>query len=44
MLERHRHNLNAAAKAANLDPKTFRNRWKQSGLPPLGGDEEKADG
>lgn len=44
MLERHRHNLKAAAKASELDPKTFRNRWKQSGLPPLGGDEEKPDG
>jgi DNA-binding NtrC family response regulator len=41
MLERHRHNLKAAAKASELDPKTFRNRWKQSGLPPLGGDEGK---
>jgi DNA-binding NtrC family response regulator len=39
MLERHRHNLKAAAKASELDPKTFRNRWKQSELPPLGGDE-----
>ena len=44
MLERHRHNLKAAAKASELDPKTFRNRWKQSGLPPLGGDEEKPGG
>ncbi len=38
MLERHRHNLKAAAKASDLDPKTFRKRWRESGLPPLGGD------
>ncbi len=44
MLNRHRHNLTAAAKAVDLDPKTFRNRWRQSGLPPLGGEEEKPDG
>src|SRR6266511_3286664 len=37
MLEHHKHNLKAAAKASDLDPKTFRNRWKQSGLPPIGG-------
>jgi two-component system, NtrC family, response regulator HydG len=43
-LERHRHNLKAAAKASDLDPKTFRKRWRESGLPPLGGDEEKPDG
>jgi DNA-binding NtrC family response regulator len=43
MLERHKHNLKAAAKASDLDPKTFRNRWKQSGLPPLGGDEGKPE-
>jgi hypothetical protein len=43
MLERHRHNMKAAAKASGLDPKTFRNRWKQSELPPLGGDEEKPE-
>jgi DNA-binding NtrC family response regulator len=36
MLERHKHNLKAAAKAADLDPKTFRKRWRESGLPPLG--------
>lgn len=44
LLERHRHNVTAAAKAANLDPKTFRERWRQSGLPPLGGEEEKPNG
>jgi len=42
-LDRHRHNVTAAAKAANLDPKTFRERWRQSGLPPLGGEEELGD-
>lgn len=44
MLDRHKHNVTSAAKAANLDPKTFRERWRQSGLPPLGGEEEKPDG
>ena len=44
MLERYKHNLKAAAKASDLDPKTFRKRWRESGLPPLGGDEEKAAG
>jgi DNA-binding NtrC family response regulator len=43
MLARHRHNLTAAAKTADLDRKTFRERWKQAELPPLGGEEEKAD-
>jgi len=44
MLERHRYNLKAAAKASEVDPKTFRKRWRESGLPPLGGDEEETDG
>jgi hypothetical protein len=44
MLERYKHNLKAAAKASDLDPKTFRKRWRESGLPPLGGDEEKPAG
>jgi len=43
-LDRHRHNLTAAAKAAGLDRKTFRERWKQAGLPPLSGEEESSDG
>jgi DNA-binding NtrC family response regulator len=43
MLDRYRHNVTAAAKAAGLDRKTFRERWKQAGLPPLVGEEEKAD-
>jgi DNA-binding NtrC family response regulator len=41
--ERHGHNLTAAAKAAGLDPKTFRNYWKEAGLPPLRGKKEKTD-
>jgi DNA-binding NtrC family response regulator len=44
MLDRHRHNMTAAARGSNLDPKTFRNYWKQSGLPPLKGEEEETDG
>lgn len=43
-LDRHRHNLTAAAKAAGLDRKTFRERWKQAGLPPLSGEEEPSVG
>ncbi|MEP7340409.1 MAG: sigma-54 dependent transcriptional regulator [Acidobacteriota bacterium] len=44
MLERHRNNITAAAKAADLDTKTFRKRWLEAGLPPFGGEEEeKAD-
>ncbi|MDX2039612.1 MAG: sigma-54 dependent transcriptional regulator [Acidobacteriota bacterium] len=43
MLDRHRYNLTAAAKTAELDRKTFRERWKQAELPPLGGEEEKVD-
>jgi DNA-binding NtrC family response regulator len=41
--DRHGQNLKAAAKTADLDPKTFRKRWRESGLPPLGGDEEESD-
>jgi DNA-binding NtrC family response regulator len=41
--ERHGYNLTAAAKAAGLDPKTFRNYWKEAGLPPLRGKKEKTD-
>ncbi|MGE0130465.1 MAG: sigma-54-dependent transcriptional regulator [Blastocatellales bacterium] len=43
MLDRHRYNVTAAARAANLDPKTFRKLWKQAELPPLVGEEEKTD-
>ena len=31
------------AKTADLDRKTFRERWKQAELPPLGGEEERDD-
>jgi DNA-binding NtrC family response regulator len=41
--EHHGYNLTAAAKAAGLDPKTFRNYWKEAGLPPLRGKKEKTD-
>ncbi|HEV2663375.1 MAG TPA: sigma-54 dependent transcriptional regulator [Blastocatellia bacterium] len=43
MLERHRHNLKAAAKASDLDPKTFRKYWKESGLPLYWADEGKPE-
>jgi DNA-binding NtrC family response regulator len=44
MFDRHRHNLKAAAKASDLDPKTFRKRWRESGLPTLKGEDEPPDG
>jgi hypothetical protein len=43
LLDRHRHNLAAAANAAGLDRKTFRERWQNAGLPPLAVEEEQAD-
>lgn len=39
-LERQRHNITQAAKDAGVDTKTFRKRWKEAGLPPLGAEEE----
>lgn len=39
-LERWRHNVTQAAKDASIDAKTFRKRWKEAGLPPLGAEEE----
>jgi DNA-binding NtrC family response regulator len=43
MLDRHKNNLKAASKAANLDPKTFRKSLRESETPPLCGDEEEPD-
>jgi len=39
-LEKSRHNISRAAREAGIDAKTFRKRWRESGLPPLGGDDE----
>lgn len=44
LLDRHRQNVTAAAIAAGLDRQTFRERWKNAGLPPLSAGEEQADG
>jgi two-component system nitrogen regulation response regulator GlnG len=40
LLQRHRHNVTRAASEAGIDAKTFRKRWKECGLPPLGAGEE----
>lgn len=42
-LERWRHNITQAAREAGVDVKTFRSRWRESGLPPLEHDRERAD-
>jgi DNA-binding NtrC family response regulator len=42
LIERHRHNLTRATKAAGVDKKTFDKHWKEAGLPPLRADEEKS--
>jgi two-component system NtrC family response regulator len=39
-LRRSRYKVARAAKAAGMDPKTFRKHWQESGLRPLTGDEE----
>lgn len=41
LIERHRHNLTRATKAAGVDKKTFDKHWKEAGLPPLRADEDK---
>jgi two-component system nitrogen regulation response regulator NtrX len=35
LIERYRHNLTRATKAAGVDKKTFAQHWKDAGLPPL---------
>lgn len=42
-LNRSHHNVSQAARAAEIDTKTFRRRWKECGLPPLSGGEEDED-
>ncbi|HEX8719933.1 MAG TPA: sigma-54 dependent transcriptional regulator [Pyrinomonadaceae bacterium] len=39
LMERCRYNLTRAAAEAGIDAKTFRKRWKESGLRPLGAGE-----
>jgi two-component system nitrogen regulation response regulator GlnG len=43
LLERCRHNISRAASKAGVDVKTFRKRWRDCGLPPLGGGEGHFD-
>lgn len=38
-----RYNVTQAAKEAGIDSKTFRKRWRDCGLAPLGAGEENAD-
>jgi DNA-binding NtrC family response regulator len=35
LIERHRHNVTKATKAAGVDKKTFAQHWRTAGLPPL---------
>ena len=42
-LEKWRYNVTQAAKEADLDPKTFRKRWRNGGLPSLDDDKEGTD-
>lgn len=42
-LARSRHNVTQAARDAGVDTKTFRKRWKDAGLPPLGAEEEAGE-
>jgi two-component system NtrC family response regulator len=39
-IERSHHNISQAAREAGIDNKTFRKRWKDSGLPPLSASED----
>lgn len=43
-LTRSHHKVTKAAEAANIDTKTFRKKWRDSGLPPLTAGEETPDG
>jgi DNA-binding NtrC family response regulator len=44
LLTRARHKVSRAAEVAGIDNKTFRRKWKDSGLPPLGVGEGNSDG
>lgn len=39
LIERHRHNVTKATKAAGVDKKTFAQHWRAAGLPPLRSEE-----
>lgn len=39
LIERHRHNVTRATKAAGVDKKTFAQHWKDAELPPLRAEE-----
>lgn len=39
LLQRCQHNITRAAAGAGIDTKTFRKRWRECGLPPLGAGE-----
>ena len=43
-LKKAKHNVTRAAAKAGIDVKTFRKRWKDCGLSPLGFEEEDSDG
>lgn len=43
LLRRYQHNVTRAASEAGIDAKTFRKRWKECGLPPLGAGEGIVD-
>jgi two-component system nitrogen regulation response regulator NtrX len=43
LLERCHHKVSRAAAIAGVDVKTFRKRWRDCGLPPLGAGEEHSD-
>lgn len=43
LIERHRHNVTQATKAAGVDKKTFDRHWKEAGLRPLRSGDEKPD-
>lgn len=43
LIERHRHNLTKATKAAGVDKKTFDKHWKEAGLPLLRSDDDKSN-
>jgi DNA-binding NtrC family response regulator len=42
LIERYRHNVTRAAKAAGVDKKTFAQHWKVAGLPPLRPEDEES--
>jgi two-component system nitrogen regulation response regulator NtrX len=42
LIERHRHNLTKATRAAGVDKKTFAQHWRAAGLPPLRAEGEES--